>query len=354
MPNDNAMTRLLFAILSQKCLKDIDWNKVARDPILQEEITNGHAARMRYSRFKKQMEGTTTVRRPRNSSTSPRKQRVEKRSKKPRSENAKIEDADGNDHENPASRSQPGNSTMIAGPSSNQNRMSELSQGAFNGNIYAAIKPEYHNRLTPALTPIHSPQLSQPLTPSFTTTSSTAPSTPQPMSTTSSFHSQAPAASPLFPTDMQLQSMDDMFAAFSMPNMTHDQSQGHSNSQPLPSIYSHHDQTQDLGLHSGAMLSHYSLQQNQNAFGLNDLVLPDNFWLQHGHDDILGSNTSSTPSAFANGSGTEQSSSSTAADFGNSAANVDSMGGGQSIGICAPVAEGNDGDGNNVKKEERW
>ena len=89
MANDTATTRLLYAILSQKCLKDvrpllfqldfhgsltyytnvknqIDWNKVAHDPILSQEITNGHAARMRYSRFKKQMEGTAPIRRPRN------------------------------------------------------------------------------------------------------------------------------------------------------------------------------------------------------------------------------------------------------------------------------------------------
>jgi len=77
MTNDS-ITRLLYAILSQKCLKDIDWNKVARDPILSQEITNGHAARMRYSRFKKQMDGTSAVRKPRNPSSSPRKPKVEK------------------------------------------------------------------------------------------------------------------------------------------------------------------------------------------------------------------------------------------------------------------------------------
>jgi hypothetical protein len=66
-------------------LPQIDWNKVAHDPILSQEITNGHAARMRYSRFKKQMEGTTAVRRPRNiAPASPTKKRVEKNSKSPR------------------------------------------------------------------------------------------------------------------------------------------------------------------------------------------------------------------------------------------------------------------------------
>ncbi|KAI6779843.1 uncharacterized protein J7T54_003767 [Emericellopsis cladophorae] len=52
-PNsDNAMARFLFAILKQKNLKDIDWNQVAEDPVLLQPISNGHAARMRYSRFR--------------------------------------------------------------------------------------------------------------------------------------------------------------------------------------------------------------------------------------------------------------------------------------------------------------
>ena len=67
--------------------KQIDWNKVARDPILQQEITNGHAARMRYSRFKKQMDGTATVRRPRNPNF-PRNTKVEK-NKSPKKEKVK-------------------------------------------------------------------------------------------------------------------------------------------------------------------------------------------------------------------------------------------------------------------------
>ncbi|TLD33306.1 hypothetical protein PspLS_00831 [Pyricularia sp. CBS 133598] len=54
--NDKAMCRLLFAMLKQKNLKDIDWNKVAADPVLLQPITNGHAARMRYSRFKASMD----------------------------------------------------------------------------------------------------------------------------------------------------------------------------------------------------------------------------------------------------------------------------------------------------------
>ncbi|KAH8657165.1 hypothetical protein BGZ60DRAFT_434810 [Tricladium varicosporioides] len=79
MANDNAITQLLYAILSQKCLKDIDWNQVARHPVHTQEITNGHAARMRYSRFKKQMDGTKDIVRKQKNPASPRKNRVEKK-----------------------------------------------------------------------------------------------------------------------------------------------------------------------------------------------------------------------------------------------------------------------------------
>lgn len=84
-PNsDNAMARFLFAILKQKNLKDvgylflsvsstfsdgesikIDWNLVANDPVLLQPITNGHAARMRYSRFRTTVTGADTQKRNR-------------------------------------------------------------------------------------------------------------------------------------------------------------------------------------------------------------------------------------------------------------------------------------------------
>ncbi|KAK4101002.1 hypothetical protein N658DRAFT_76520 [Parathielavia hyrcaniae] len=78
--NDNVMARFLFAILQQKCLKDIDWNKVAQDPILAQPITNGHAARMRFSRFKAGMLGTEPQRRNR-TNPSNSKSRVSKNKK---------------------------------------------------------------------------------------------------------------------------------------------------------------------------------------------------------------------------------------------------------------------------------
>ncbi|KAF7879881.1 uncharacterized protein EAF02_008051 [Botrytis sinoallii] len=79
MTNDGAINRLLYAILSQKCLKDIDWNKVAHDPILSQEITNGHAARMRYSRFKKQMDNATLSPVHTRKIATPRRSRIEKK-----------------------------------------------------------------------------------------------------------------------------------------------------------------------------------------------------------------------------------------------------------------------------------
>ncbi|TWU78647.1 hypothetical protein ED733_005485 [Metarhizium rileyi] len=77
-PNsDNAMARFLFAILKQKNLKDIDWNQVAQDPVLLQSITNGHAARMRYSRFR----ATVTGHEPQKRGHHGGKKRVSKSSK---------------------------------------------------------------------------------------------------------------------------------------------------------------------------------------------------------------------------------------------------------------------------------
>ncbi|MCJ1374583.1 hypothetical protein MMC20_005815 [Loxospora ochrophaea] len=62
MHTDGVTSKFLYTILKQLDLKAIDWNAVAA----QLDITNGHAARMRFSRFKQQMEGVPpTPRRPR-------------------------------------------------------------------------------------------------------------------------------------------------------------------------------------------------------------------------------------------------------------------------------------------------
>lgn len=54
---DGQTARFLYTIIKQLDLKAIDWNLVAASL----EITNGHAARMRYSRFKQQIEGGATT-----------------------------------------------------------------------------------------------------------------------------------------------------------------------------------------------------------------------------------------------------------------------------------------------------
>ncbi|KAI5466915.1 hypothetical protein BGZ63DRAFT_418664 [Mariannaea sp. PMI_226] len=65
-PNsENAMARFLLAILNQKNLKDIDWNQVAQDPVLLQPITNGHAARMRFARFRATVNGHEPTKRNR-------------------------------------------------------------------------------------------------------------------------------------------------------------------------------------------------------------------------------------------------------------------------------------------------
>ncbi|GAB1211554.1 hypothetical protein ATERTT37_000677 [Aspergillus terreus] len=57
MPTDGPTAKFLYTIIKQLDLKSIDWNLVAS----QLEISNGHAARMRYSRFRQQMEGITST-----------------------------------------------------------------------------------------------------------------------------------------------------------------------------------------------------------------------------------------------------------------------------------------------------
>ncbi|RAL02427.1 uncharacterized protein BO80DRAFT_443737 [Aspergillus ibericus CBS 121593] len=53
MPIDGPTVKFLYTIIKQLDLKSIDWSLVATEL----GISNGHAARMRYSRFKQQMEG---------------------------------------------------------------------------------------------------------------------------------------------------------------------------------------------------------------------------------------------------------------------------------------------------------
>lgn len=97
MPTDGAISKFLYVIMKQLDLKSvscsskqglghythlvqqIDWQQVAD----QLDITNGHAARMRYSRFKQQMEGVpSATRKPRAAVPRQRKAKPDKSDKK--------------------------------------------------------------------------------------------------------------------------------------------------------------------------------------------------------------------------------------------------------------------------------
>ena len=108
MATDGASAKFLYTILKQldhksvcqttvsHCpslltLSQIDWNLVASEL----GITNGHAARMRFSRFKQTMEGVQPTRRPRAENHKQQKAKLEKRRKGGESEaaaNVKKED----------------------------------------------------------------------------------------------------------------------------------------------------------------------------------------------------------------------------------------------------------------------
>lgn len=86
----------MILVAAWTCLTDlksfvqIDWNEVAASPFLSQKISNGHAARMRYSRFRASMLGTEA--RPRNR-TNPDKNRVTKAKKeeRPKKKDVKVE-----------------------------------------------------------------------------------------------------------------------------------------------------------------------------------------------------------------------------------------------------------------------
>lgn len=69
-------------------MRQIDWNAVACNSVLSQEITNGHAARMRFSRFKASLLGIEPQRRNRNGAN---KNKVTKSKKEPKTKKEKVE-----------------------------------------------------------------------------------------------------------------------------------------------------------------------------------------------------------------------------------------------------------------------
>ena len=106
MPTDGAISKFLYVIMKQLDLKSvrcstqrggglctnlsqIDWQLVAD----QLDITNGHAARMRYSRFKQQMEGVGPS--PRKARTAAPRQRKAKPDKSDKKDKNQAEEHQG-------------------------------------------------------------------------------------------------------------------------------------------------------------------------------------------------------------------------------------------------------------------
>ncbi|KAI4121661.1 MAG: hypothetical protein LQ338_006239 [Usnochroma carphineum] len=90
MPTDAAVSKFLYTIMRQLDLKSIDWNAVATEL----EITNGHAARMRYSRFKQQMEGTATTTRKSKAATPRKRKEKPENAAKPEKKRQKKDDSE--------------------------------------------------------------------------------------------------------------------------------------------------------------------------------------------------------------------------------------------------------------------
>ncbi|KFY54064.1 hypothetical protein V497_08011 [Pseudogymnoascus sp. VKM F-4516 (FW-969)] len=79
MPSEAQMAKFMYYIVKQLDVRSVDWNLVASDM----EITNGHAARMRFARFKNQMEGTVPkARAPRDKSRAPKPKRAKTKDEK--------------------------------------------------------------------------------------------------------------------------------------------------------------------------------------------------------------------------------------------------------------------------------
>ena len=72
----------------------IDWNEVAKDPILSQPITNGHAARMRYSRFRSAMLGLEPQKRSKGGVTKSKSTKSKKDTKTKHEDSIKVETGD--------------------------------------------------------------------------------------------------------------------------------------------------------------------------------------------------------------------------------------------------------------------
>lgn len=164
----------------------IDWNKVAHDPILSQEITNGHAARMRYSRFRSAMLGLEPTRRNR---TGPPKSRVTKSKKDPKAKR------DGSmKPESPVATPAPQEPTETSAPKIKQESL-QRSLGSHQEN---RLEPRLENRLENRL----DNRLENRLTPGFTPGLTPGPMPAPSPSVASSHTMQARLLTPCSDTDV--------------------------------------------------------------------------------------------------------------------------------------------------------
>lgn len=127
---------------------------MASDPVLQQEITNGHAARMRYSRFKKQIEGTASPRKPRNPN-SPRKTKVEKnKSPKKLKERSDSDDAEKIKEEVGVAGSS--HHTPVEGTFEAGTQPDSLHRSSVEGSLFVKTEPGSSNDSRYASTPLES------------------------------------------------------------------------------------------------------------------------------------------------------------------------------------------------------
>lgn len=175
---DVRSVRLRLTLLEKDKLThpQVDWNLVASDM----EITNGHAARMRFARFKNQMEGTVPkARAPRDKSRAPKPKRVKTKDEKKEEdggENAllKLKLEEGAAADSAPASGEPEEQASARSPAVKPEPADEVVLGdadAPGEEVDESELPHNNTHLTP--TPSHSPSHSTNPTPSHVLTTPT-------------------------------------------------------------------------------------------------------------------------------------------------------------------------------------
>ncbi|KFY38087.1 hypothetical protein V494_04510 [Pseudogymnoascus sp. VKM F-4513 (FW-928)] len=174
MPSEAQMAKFMYYIVKQLDVRSVDWNLVASDM----EITNGHAARMRFARFKNQMEGTVPkARAPRDKSRAPKAKRAKTKDEKKEEDGSekallklKLEEGAAGDSATRAS-GEPAEQAPVRSPAVKPEPADEILLGdadAPGEMVNEGGLPKHNVHVT--VTPSHSPPLSTNPTPSHALT----------------------------------------------------------------------------------------------------------------------------------------------------------------------------------------